>query len=136
MTEAFKVTRRNSLGHRSCIVNTLGGLYYYPGEKTRATIGGCLVFGRIEDAEEFMHIWGGTDTRAGEICLWRCEASEPLDLGLCLDTLWLDQKTMTAAWRGDIRLSMRSITRPWPRGTLAFKEVTLTEQLLGPGMEA
>ncbi len=125
----YKVVSRESDGTR-CSVQGLGKAtckVYEKGVAVRATVGGLLVFETLQLARRFLRsdIWFTPKE------VWLCECSEPVELpSYRLSVPFLYLETARALWedyRRDAYLDPTTV--PWPPGTLAFRQVTLTRKV-------
>ena len=140
-TTAYKVTSRSwsvetKPSHYSCLTRGEAMQDYEKGILNTARVGGFLVFKTAEGALDWLANFD-PEAEFEEYCLWRCECNEEVVLGL-VARVWarnLSVEALAAFWAGDSDPSP-TVTNLWPKGTLAYKKVTLTEQLMGLGMEA
>ena len=97
---------------------------YIPNVWAKARVGGLLVFGTRDDATAYL----GTLSYTDDLVLWKCLCREPVILPRKPVSVAMLSNIvgLTAIWVGGEQLE--GLTEKWPAGTLAFKEVKITQK--------
>ncbi len=120
---AYKVVVKGNEGHLVSYTAT-GSLAqtYKPNERVTAKIGGFLCFKTKKAAKTFK----AHKLAFGEIELWKVEVSESVLLPNCRLVIGVNLKNAKHLWCNQ---AVGVFSAMWPKGTVAYKHVTLKEKM-------